>query len=241
MTKMYNGYTVGYLYGLGFNAAEISTCSPSCPAGLTGHCSSTGTAVCCGAGYTYRDGKTTDAACEACAAGSYSSSGATCDACGDGLFSAAGASTCAPCAAGYYCVGGTQNACAVGTYSYAGASTCAKCSDGLYFNASLSTCTQCTAGSFCVNGIQTQCALGVPAPFCAACSVSNTYAPAAGASACLKCPTYALASLDGKGCLCAPGTYWQQSPPACVPCARDSVAPGWGTVRNCTKCYFGIT
>ena len=227
-----------------YSLGGASACTP-CYAGT--YAETTGLALCaaCWLGaHSPVDGMTT---CTSCSAGTYANQTglSICAACWLGTHSNVdGMTTCTSCAAGTY---SNQTglavcpACWLGTYSYAGATTCTKCSDGLYINASLSTCTQCTAGSFCVNGIQTQCALGVSAPFCAACSVSNTYSPAAGASACLQCPTYALASLDGKGCLCAPGTFWQQSPPACVPCASKSIAPGWGTVGNCTTCYFGIT
>ena len=102
---------------------------------------------------------------------------------------------------------------------------CALCPAGAMSDANALSCTQCPPGSFsrsigsstctaCVEGTYTDapgmtsclsCASAQSPSFCSACSSTAAYAPKPAATACLQCPLYALASLNGSTCLCAPG------------------------------------
>ena len=162
-------------------------------------------------------------ACGACPAGTYAPSpgASACVPCAAGNYSAPAATVCVQCATHLlFCA--TQ--CAAGTFWAVNATACGACPVGTYSPSAATACTRC--------------ATGAAAFFCPACNTGTAYAPAVGATACLQCPPYSLASLDGTRCLCAPGTVMQAS--QCVPCADQSVSPAWGGIGNCSYCPWGI-
>jgi sugar lactone lactonase YvrE len=81
------------LYNTGTTSTPFISCSPSCAANTYGHCTPSGTAICCGAGTYFVEGTSTT--CEACPVGTYSDgSSASCTPCAAGLNSPAGSASC---------------------------------------------------------------------------------------------------------------------------------------------------
>jgi len=80
-------------------------CNPSCSAGTYGHCTPTGTPLCCGSGTYFVDGIST--ACQPCPSGTYGWGNTTaCAACPVNKYSSTGSSTCNPCPANSWSAAG---------------------------------------------------------------------------------------------------------------------------------------
>ena len=112
---LYTGYFDEFrVYNRALTAAEITaiynfrgdtytpvlplTCTPSCSAGTYGHCTPTGTSICCGAGTYFAEG--TSIACQQCVAGTYGYGNTTaCPVCPANTYSGAGAGVCTACPA----------------------------------------------------------------------------------------------------------------------------------------------
>ena len=164
------------------------------------------------------------------------------------------------CRGGYYCPSNIEEVlCSAGTYCPTGSFQEAVCKSTSFCPAGSSE-DVCPAGMFIsVEGLCTTCELGTytnasdmtscitcissdRAAFCEECSATAAYSPSAtGATTCLQCPQYALASTDGLGCVCSPGMYLQTDPVmACVPCGGDALATSWGQT-SCSQCGFGVS
>ncbi len=106
-----------------YSTASPYSCSPSCAANTYGHCTPSGTAVCCGAGKYFVEGTSTT--CQTCPAGTYALGNTTaCTPCPANTASAAGSGAC--CAANYYLAPGATAcaACPQNSWSVARAAKC---------------------------------------------------------------------------------------------------------------------
>ena len=188
--------------------------------------------------------------CSKCAAGKFSKAGAatseaTCQICPAGTWSSNGATSCTSCTAGRFNAFSNKGAvafcleCAKGTYAAgSGATTCASCGKGQYQTAkAASGCTKCgsgtsstTVGSFL-------------AADCADCNKGH-YQPDEGKDACIKCAkgTYENNRGSDKCTDCAAGTFnmfhAQTSVVACRPCAQGSYSASQRST-SCTPCGIG--
>ncbi|KAF8760139.1 hypothetical protein RHS01_02093 [Rhizoctonia solani] len=183
-----------------FSIGGYNSQCKACPAGST---SSTCESYCvCKPGFYLNGGKTTNNACNACAPGYSSGTGASgCSPCPSNTYSTGG-STCQACPAGYTsnpASGSCQAKCQAGTYLNNG--QCRPCSAGSYSEPGAASCTTCPAGTF-----------------------SNTN----GAGSCQTCPAGTTSNAGATSCKpvnCPAGKYSKNGSCENCPAGSYSVAP----------------
>lgn len=240
--------------GVGFYSdSGASTCTP-CPAGTydgepqngqgIGTC-----AACVGGKFSPRLNATSEATCQDCGEGFFSTGSASvCSACSPGTYSTNGSTSCLSCPANSTSIGGTgysQCQCLAGFYKkfYGNGIvfTCEPCVGGEYagFN-KVGACDRCPAGTASSTLVATSmdtcktCPPGsAAASGSAACGIcpGATFSASPGASICSNCPLGSWAAANSTGCTgCVAGRYATgpiSSYSQCLPCERGSYCIGY--------------
>ncbi|KAF8743241.1 hypothetical protein RHS02_03165, partial [Rhizoctonia solani] len=211
-----------------FSIGGYNSQCKACPAGST---SSTCESYCvCKPGFYLNGGKTTNNACNACAPGYSSGTGASgCSPCPSNTYSTGG-STCQACPAGYTsnpASGSCQAKCQAGTYLNNG--QCRPCSAGSYSEPGAASCTTCPAGTFSnING----------AGSCQTCPAGTT--SNAGATSCkpVNCPAGKY-SKNGSCENCPAGSYSGPNASSCSQCPANTFSTGGSS--SCSACPNGAS
>ena len=178
------------------------------------------------------------AACAACAPGAYApgSGYAACLACPPDTY--------LPDAGGTACLGCPPH---MDTPAAGGATACV-CDSGWAYNRFVDACTVCPPGAVQTRGVCAACPPGKYAGdigeglACVPCA-RDTFAPAAGGTACVNCPAFFVGTPQAQACACAPGATPDFVELVCVPCPRGMyVVPGGPSssgISQCTPCPAG--
>jgi hypothetical protein len=200
------------------SSLAFSACTGTCTGGQP-HCAPGGTTkVCCGPGYYFKDGYSTE--CVACSANYFSPTGAAtaCTACAGGLFSDVNASACRSCTTTQTCTANQTRYCTSST-----SNVC--CGAGKYFPGGSTACVTCPAGFFTVDGSKDQCDSCSPGKY-----------SLAGSSTCTNCPVgYFQDQEEQSACfLCNRGTYSTAiGADMCIDCPSGSACPGGSAINTC--------
>lgn len=243
-----------------YSDSGAATCTP-CPAGTydgepqngqgLGTC-----AACVGGKFSPRLNATSEASCQDCREGFFSTGSASvCSACSPGTYSTNGSTSCLACPANSTSIGGTgysQCQCLAGFYKKFYGSvvfTCEPCVGGEYagFN-KVGACDKCPAGTASSTLVATSMdtcktcppgsAAALGSPVCGICP-GATYSALPGASICSNCPLGSWAAANSTGCTgCQAGRYATgpiSSYLQCLPCERGSYCIGYDAATLASK------